>query len=1124
MSYISRKLCVMTVFLSISILNGASWSESRTDTTFPNAQTNISQSSTTTKGTFDTFEESQTTEITKDSNTETIASKAINNIRQQLPIQSGYDLNIINSNTNAQGQTHTHIRMTYKGIPIPSAAITVYTDDNEDERQIGVLPEVPPLDTVPVLSEIQAKAIVQSQFPEEDLHVENIDTKLQIKLHTQLRLKEGIETIETATATDYEDHILGSILIYRAQVVFADDTGPHQYVLEIDANNGDVLLQFDNLHRDKSDSIESKLKANSSNETTLRIFEPGNEPKQKIGNGKSQYSGLVTVPTMPVNKGEKFALGLREVTSSLGDKSKLVIEIRSLNGLDRVEDSIDYKDGELFIADDESHVWGNFANYTKDDINISTSHPTQSHHGQTAAVDVLYGAMITRDLWKNVFGHIDLDGRGKKALKTAVHEGSNGAFALYGISYFPDPEPGKKQSSDPETVAHELAHSMLQEMRSVKFNYYGESGGIVEANSDIMGTLAQAYETLYPFGAGNTIPEARNWTFGELTESPNPPLRFFNKPSTDGHSYDYWQPEINGEEIDPHDSSGPMNRMFYFLSEGARPWTVPDPNSEFISDYLPDGMTGIGINKAAKIWYLAIKDKLPQVPNARFAEMREACIEAAVQLYGKHSLEQKAVEDAFAGVFVGKPAERTPPKITLSTSGSRSSHTIRVQINDSSGVQGGRISVIARNPIGLETQLGAAFTGETGSLYLGDMRNHIINIRVTANDTDGNESHITRWLDYENPVINDVRCADTLNHRRILRTCQATVSDAYSINRLEVSFLNSGQQDGGEPFAVIYRYPTLPGGISTTITTTPHNDTVCDTGCSTSIFPAPQLHTFEFEVDLRDVTSPGGQYYVKTKAYDNAGGSTTTNGIIRFRVDEWPPTLLNMTATENAGEIDLSATVFDDGTGHVNVTFSIDGEIVCEYNDEGYSYDPFQPLCHNSTSLSSGVHTFTARATDQWGNGITRSITFGTNGGDPNNDCQTTVTFYEIEPNGLDHPNILPSCTSKIMGYWHTTDTFPEDYDVFQMRVEPGQTVDMTVSPNCRVDYEMNLPFTNNQSTAVDAIFYYRHYSDSCTFGSYQLTFQTLNPILIPIRSQSSKLAALPNNNVPGTSIGVWIP
>jgi Zn-dependent metalloprotease len=90
--------------------------------------------------------------------------------------------------------------------------------------------------------------------------------------------------------------------------------------------------------------------------------------------------------------------------------------------------------------------------------------------------------------------------------------------------------------------------------------------------------------------------------------------------------------------------------MFYFLSQGSN----ADKNADQYSKYLvksPAAMTGVGLDKAYRIWFKANTTKFSSSTN--YADARAKMIEAAEELYGKGGKESIAVQRAYAAINVG---------------------------------------------------------------------------------------------------------------------------------------------------------------------------------------------------------------------------------------------------------------------------------------------------------------------------------------------------------------------------------------------------------------------------------------------------------------------------------------
>ena len=97
-------------------------------------------------------------------------------------------------------------------------------------------------------------------------------------------------------------------------------------------------------------------------------------------------------------------------------------------------------------------------------------------------------------------------------------------------------------------------------------------------------------------------------------------------------------------------SPGPNNRMFYFLSSGSNATAGNDAHSTYLQRQ-PSAMTGIGNDKAFRIWFKSNTTKFTSSTN--YADARAKMIESATELYGAGSAEVIAVKRAYAAINVG---------------------------------------------------------------------------------------------------------------------------------------------------------------------------------------------------------------------------------------------------------------------------------------------------------------------------------------------------------------------------------------------------------------------------------------------------------------------------------------
>lgn len=169
-----------------------------------------------------------------------------------------------------------------------------------------------------------------------------------------------------------------------------------------------------------------------------------------------------------------------------------------------------------------------------------------------------------------------------------------------------------------DIAGHEFTHSVTSSESNLEF--FGESGAINEALSDIMGTAIEKYINNGEF----------NWTIGEQSGSV---LRNMKNPSSVNDPDDYSKySDLNGEDNEGvHFNSSIINKVAYLIAQGG----------------THNGVTvnGIGEDKMFDIFYYANIDELNMTSN--FSELRLACLKVATNKYGANSIEVEAVQKAF---------------------------------------------------------------------------------------------------------------------------------------------------------------------------------------------------------------------------------------------------------------------------------------------------------------------------------------------------------------------------------------------------------------------------------------------------------------------------------------------
>ncbi|MEU0252822.1 M4 family metallopeptidase [Streptomyces sp. NPDC006184] len=262
----------------------------------------------------------------------------------------------------------------------------------------------------------------------------------------------------------------------------------------------------------------------------------------------------------------------------------------------------------------------------------------------SAAVDAQYGTDATWDYYKNVQGRNGIANDGKGSYNR-VHYGSNYNNAFWDDSCFcMTYGDGDGTTFGPlvalDVAGHEMTHGVTA--KSAALAYSGESGGLNEATSDILGTMVEWY-------AGNSS-DPGDYLIGEKIVRPGfgkAALRFMDRPSRDGSSADYWSASVGN--LDVHYSSGVANHFAYLLAEGSGAKTI---NGVSYDSPTANGatLTGIGRDKVGRIWYRALTVYMTSSTN--YAGARTATLDAARDLYGAGSTEYNAVAAAWSAVNV----------------------------------------------------------------------------------------------------------------------------------------------------------------------------------------------------------------------------------------------------------------------------------------------------------------------------------------------------------------------------------------------------------------------------------------------------------------------------------------
>ncbi|WP_345779223.1 M4 family metallopeptidase, partial [Lysobacter sp. CFH 32150] len=255
----------------------------------------------------------------------------------------------------------------------------------------------------------------------------------------------------------------------------------------------------------------------------------------------------------------------------------------------------------------------------------------------TIAAEAHYGVATTWDFYKNTFGRNGIfnDGQG---VKSYVHVGTNWVNAAWyaNAMYYGDGGGSYLPLTTLDIAGHEMSHGVNQ--ASAGLVYSNDSGGLNEANSDIMGTLVEFY--------ANNANDPGDYKIGEeIYVNGTSALRYMYDPNSDGNlSYDCY-PAGGLGGVDPHYSSGPANHFFFLLAEGTSGAGMPTSKTCAAGDSKNatgnGSLTGIGRAAAGAIWYRALTVYMSS--GTTYPQARTATLNAASDLYGAGSAERAAV-------------------------------------------------------------------------------------------------------------------------------------------------------------------------------------------------------------------------------------------------------------------------------------------------------------------------------------------------------------------------------------------------------------------------------------------------------------------------------------------------
>ncbi|MGE6760929.1 M4 family metallopeptidase [Corallococcus interemptor] len=489
------------------------------------------------------------------------------------------------------GMTHVRMDRMHEGLKVAGEQIIGHLDaKGQFDSLTGDVTSIPPgIGKAPTkLTPKDALAVAQKDFNGETSKAPTVE-KVIVK------------------GKDGQYHAAFHVTLTDTKV--SDGKDPRSMNYFIDANSGQSLKQYNTLsHLDRTTNAKragGSIPTPTPKPTTPAPTTPTTPGTGRVADDQTMYSGKVDIQTTKNKDG----------TYSLEDKTR-------------------GKGIVTYDAKNKPEASGTTGFVDKNDVWGEKTDPSRA----ATAVDAHYGAEMTYDFYKEILGRDSIDGKGEK-LVSYVHTDVNLVNAFWDGEKMQYGD-GDGRDSGPLTTldiaGHEITHGLTE--RTAGLEYEGESGGLNESFSDIMGTGVEW------FASQKNQAVKFDWAVGEDAWTPKngdntDALRYMNDPTADGYSIDNYKDFPKMTEV--HGSSGIANNAFFLLTEGGKNKT----SGIEVKD-------GIGMEKSLKVFGRALTTYM--TPQTNFSQARAATIKAATDLYGKDSVEAKKVAEAWTAVGVTK--------------------------------------------------------------------------------------------------------------------------------------------------------------------------------------------------------------------------------------------------------------------------------------------------------------------------------------------------------------------------------------------------------------------------------------------------------------------------------------
>ncbi len=253
------------------------------------------------------------------------------------------------------------------------------------------------------------------------------------------------------------------------------------------------------------------------------------------------------------------------------------------------------------------------------------------------------GANSTYDLYLNEYQRNSIDDRGM-CISSTVHFDVNynnafwdGRQMVYGDG---DGDLFNRFTIAADVIGHELTHGVTEYEAGLV--YYDQPGALNESMSDVFGSLVKQQML-------NQTADAADWLIGEglFTSKVNgTALRSMKAPGT---AYD---DPVLGKDPQPAHMKNYV-RLPRWDDGGGVHINSGIPNHAFYLTAMEIG--GYAWEKAGKIWYIALRDRLRY--NSGFQSAADKTFQVAGVMYGSGSKEQLAVKKGWTGVGITPKAK-----------------------------------------------------------------------------------------------------------------------------------------------------------------------------------------------------------------------------------------------------------------------------------------------------------------------------------------------------------------------------------------------------------------------------------------------------------------------------------